>query len=469
MLTGCQKTPPASIEVYVPFTFTGSVDPRSILTVGDQIVGEHVFAFHARQTINGGFQPVISRLDFYRDHGTIDISPLHGLRKSNGSPFPLKDICRAVAESLTGTRHAPYAALVKAVDCLEPEGKISIRLSAVPANMRFLFTLPDFSIFDPAAVPLTPNNHPPTTGPYSIASMTREVVELKRNVNYPSALVANTVETVRLHSYPAAGTRALVGAARPETHHMVYLYGYAVSKADVEKIKGEDYAVETYPAEWLIYVGFGRKVPPADRAAIAEIVDRDRDQWLADAPFGSAAYSISPSDRSFALSKREYAASVGNPKPAVRTPGDRRLVTLKSWYELPLFRRICDALQANSPDLRLHLVDNFGDLFSGDADVFVSPLGISHSDPLSHMAFLANTLPGFDAAVSGAEVAEASVLADPAGFDAVIKGFERRILRRRALVPVAHFPGIVAHAARFERDEDLAFSWGIQTWSYRVR
>ena len=85
------------------------------------------------------------------------------------------------------------------------------------------------------------------------------------------------------------------------------------------------------------------------------------------------------------------------------------------------------------------------------------------------MAFLANTLPGFDGAVSVEEVAKASVLADPSLFDGVVRGFERRVRERRALVPVGHFPGIVAHAPRFERDESLSFSWGIQTWSYRVR
>ena len=460
-----------AIEAYVPFTFTGSVDPRSILTVGDQIVGEHVFAFHARQSIHEGFQPVISRIEFSPEQGKIDITPLHRLMTSDGSPFPLKNICRGVAESLNGTRHSPYAALVEKVDCSEPEGKISIRLSALPANMRFLFTIPDFSIFDPAAVPLTPKNLAPTTGPYSIVSMTREVVELKRNPHYPTALVANTVSTVRLHSYPAVGTRALIDAASPDTHHMVYLYGYAVSASDVDKINAKKYAVEIYPDEWLIYVGFGRKVPAADREAIAAVVDRDRAQWLADAPFGSEAYSISPSDRPFALSKQEYAAAAvaGALATQYRMSGARRLVTHKSWYELPIFRKICDALQVRFPDLRLHVVDNFGELFSGDDGVFVSPLGISHSDPLSHMAFLANTLPGFDGAVSVEEVAKASVLADPSLFDGVVRGFERRVRERRALVPVGHFPGIVAHAPRFERDESLSFSWGIQTWSYRVR
>lgn len=468
MLTGCKKTPPASIEAYVPFTFTGSVDPRSILTVGDQIVGEHVFAFHARQSINGGFQPVVSRLDFLPERGKIDITPRHALMTSGGVPFPLRMICGGVVESFNGTRHARYAALVKGVDCLESEGKISIRLSAIPANMRFLFTVPDFSIFDPATVPLTPNNLAPTTGPYSIVSMSREIVELKRNPNYPSALVANVVPTVRLHSYPAVGTRALVDAASPDSHHMVYLYGYAVSASDVEKINAKGYAVESYPGEWLIYVGFGRKVATADREAIAAVVDRDREQWISDAPYGSAAYSISPSDRSFALSKEEY-ATVSTPETIGRISVGRRLVTHKSWYELPVFRNICDVLRTRFPDLRLHVVDEFAELFSGEHDVFVSPLGISHSDPLSHMAFLSNTLPAFAAVVPGEEVANASVLADPSRFDEVIKGFERRVRKRRVIVPIGHFPGIVAHSSRFERDEDISFSWGIQTWSYRIR
>lgn len=468
LLAACKTPPPSTIEAYFPFKFTGSVDPRAIFTVSDQIVGEHVFAFHARQSINGGFQPVISRLDFFPEHGRIDIVPLHSIATSDGAGFPLRNICRGVAKSLGGTQHAPYASLVKGVDCLEREGKISIRLSAIPVNMRFLFTLPDFSIYNPASVPLTPANLAPTTGPYSIVSMTQEAVELKRNPHYPAALVANTVPTVRLHSYPAVRTGALIDELRADSHHMIYLYGYAVSSADLKKLKAKDYVVEAYPEEWLVYVGFGKKVPMAEREAIAAVVDDDRERWLADAAFGSSAYSISPSDRSFALSKQEYSAA-GKRVASKRMTVNRRLVTHKSWYELPLFRTICDALQARFPGMELRLVENFNEIFSGDEDVLVSPLGISHSDPLSHLAYLANALPGFDAAVAGGEVAKAAVLADPGRFDSVIKGFERRVRERRALVPVGHFPGIVAHASRFERDENLSYSWGIQTWSYRIR
>lgn len=465
----CKNPPPSTIEAYFPFKFTGSVDPRAIYTVSDQIVGEHVFAFHARQSINGGFQPVVSRLDFFPERGRIDIAPLHAIATSDGIPFPLRNICQGVAKSLSGTQHAPYAALVQGVDCLEREGKISIRLSAIPANMRFLFTLPDFSLYNPATVPLTPANLAPTTGPYSIVSMTHEVVELKRNPHYPAALVANTVPAVRLHSYPAVGTGALIDALRPDSHHMIYLYGYAVSATDLEKIKAKDYVVEAYPEEWLVYVGFGKKVPIAEREAIAAVVDDGRERWLSDAAFGSSAYSISPSDRSFALSKQEYSAAAGKRVASVRATVNRRLVTHKSWYALPLFRKICDALQARFPGMELRLVDNFNEIFSGNADVFVSPLGISHSDPLSHLAYLANALPGFDTAVAGGEVAKAAVLSDPGRFDSVIKGFERHVRERRALVPVGHFPGIVAHAPRFVRDENLSYSWGIQTWSYRIR
>lgn len=470
MLIGCKKASPDSIEAYVPFVFTGSVDPRSILTVGDQIVSEHVFAFHARESIKEGFQPVISRIDFSPDSGRIDVSPLHELKTSDGTPFGLKDMCRGVAESLGGTRHAPYAALVKAVDCLERERKVSVRLSAIPVNMRFLFTVPDFSIFDPAAIPLTPGRLAATTGPYSITAMTRETVELRRNPHYPASLVANTVPTVRLHSYPAAGTAALIDAMRPQSHHMVYLYGYAVSAGDLEKIKSGGYVVEAYPGEWLISVGFGKKVSPAVREAVAAVVDRDRNRWLADAPFGSEAYSVSPSDRPFGLSKDDYGAIPASVAGRdVRPLPTGQLVTHRSWHELPLFKKVCEALRKEFPGMSLRLVDDFTQLYSGENDVFISPLGISHSDPLSHMAFLAQAIPGFDSAISRDDVAEASVLADSGRFNAAVRGFERRIRERRMLVPIGHFPGIVAHAASFERDENIAFSWGIQAWSYRIR
>lgn len=461
--------PPKTIEAFFPFIFTGTIDPRAVLTVGDQVVCEHVFAFHARESIKSGFEPVISRVEFPSGRREISIAPRYRMALSDGSPLSLDTICAGIRASLEGTQHAPYASLVDAVECDASKGNASIKLKAVPVNMRGLFTIPDFSIFDPRSLPLTGSELGPTTGPYSIGAMTRDRVDLVRNPHYPAALTANTIDSAILHSYAASRTSELIDSLDPHRQHMVYLYGYAMTRQNLAALKAKDYIVETFPDEWLIFVGFGRAVSSSDRKIVGAFVDGQREGWLRAAPLGTAAYSIPPADRPFGVTMEEYRKIAGANVRVGPLSTARRLITHKSWYSLPLFKAICDSLLGRFPQLHLELVDDFGRLYADDRSVFISPLGISHSDPLPHLSFLSNVLPGFRRVVSGTEIAKTSVLTDPARFDGAIRSFERKILDGRILVPVGHFPGVVAHAPRFERDEDLSFSWGIQTWTYRIR
>ena len=67
------------------------------------------------------------------------------------------------------------------------------------------------------------------------------------------------------------------------------------------------------------------------------------------------------------------------------------------------------------------------------------------------------------------ELAQIAQIGDEREFVSRVQSIERRIRDEVWMVPIAHFPGVVAEAPNFERDEDLAGSWGIQTWAYRVR
>lgn len=461
-----QPDPVQSIEVFVPFTFTTSIDPRALVTVGDQVVSEHVFAFHSRESIKDGFGPVFSKVTLSSSEKTIRIEPFREVARSDGTIFDFGRICSALEGSLRGTRHAPYGPLVDSIICDREARRMTVRLSALPVNLREVFTLPDFAIFDPADLPISPNRLHPTTGPYFIVSMEPRLVELRANPHYPAELRANSVERVRLHSYPASETSRLILDLEPKRTNMAYFYGYALGAPDLQTIRDKGYRLERFPTEWLIYLAFGTRVQAPDRARLADFIDSHRENWLESAALGQPAFSVAPSDRPFGLSRNEYRAHAGR---GIAGPLSRKLVlgTLKSWHGTPLFARVCADLLRAFPTVELKLHDSFAEL--GKSDLVLSPLGISQFDPLTHLAFLSETMPGFSRAVSAVDVAEASVLTDSSLFNARVKQFERRILEDRIIVPLAHFPGVVAHAPGFERDESLAYSWGIQAWAYRVR
>jgi hypothetical protein len=67
------------------------------------------------------------------------------------------------------------------------------------------------------------------------------------------------------------------------------------------------------------------------------------------------------------------------------------------------------------------------------------------------------------------KITEAALIEDPEEFARAIQNIEKKLLQNRILVPLAHFPGVVAEAPGFERDEALSWSCGTQEWTYRIR
>jgi len=81
--------------------------------------------------------------------------------------------------------------LVKDIKC---DGKsIEIRFSTIPANIRYLLTLPDFSMDDADRPPLANDSLRPSTGPYYLTHLTSTSAELRINPFYPASLRANTI------------------------------------------------------------------------------------------------------------------------------------------------------------------------------------------------------------------------------------------------------------------------------------
>ena len=107
-------------------------------------------------------------------------------------------------------------------------------------------------------------------------------------------------------------------------------------------------------------------------------------------------------------------------------------------------------------------------MFNGGADIFLSVLGIPPSDPLGHLSFLMHEEAIFKDLLTEELITTLATETDPQKFNEGVKAVEKKIAQDRKMIPIGHFPGIVATAPHFERDPHLAWSWGIQSWTYRI-
>lgn len=455
-----------SITVHLPFVFSKEIDPRDIVTVGDQVACEHLFAFHSRESIHEGFGSVVSNVQFDRAKNSVTILPKYPVVASDGTRFDLVRQCKALRMSLNGTSHAPIGPLVKQVVC--DDHTIQVQFSKIPINFSYLFTLADFSIYDPNTLPFSQNRRPVTTGPYRLESMSESEVQLTRNGAYPSDLTANSIKRVTLKSYPAQGTNELIRFADPTTTQLVYLYGYALNQADISALKEKGYRIRQMPSEWLLYWGINEKVSKSDRERLFTFFDSLRERLLKEAPLGQAAFSLSPSDRPFGIKEEVYRRFNSKPNDLKAVHLSRKIVlyTLDEWAGLPIFAEAIRQIQSLSNQIDVKYVSrkDAHRLWSGEFDVILSPLGISPGDPINNFAFKRE----FSKIATKDVIVELSAMSDPEAFNRRLIEIEKEVLAQRLWAPIGHFPGVVIEAPGYERDEKIAWSWGIQAWTYRV-
>lgn len=458
------------LKVLLPFVFTPAIDPRSVVTVGDQVVSEHVFAFHLRESLRKGMAGVASEVFFDRARSRILLKRARELFRANGQAFSQQDTCSALKASLRGTSHAPIAPLVQEVHC-EPE-TITVQFSQLPVNIQYLFTLSDFSLFDPGLLPLRSGaDSRAATGPYSLLTLSESEVKLKRNPFYPRELTANAVDSVTLQSYPASKTPSVIAEALKQRTPLAYLYGYAANEELLAKVRAAGYSLRQMPSEWLVYFGINSKVPLEDRKTFSRVADGWREELLTRAALGQPAFSMSPSDRPFGLKREDYQQitaplSSAGVNAKFSRPG-YILATLDEWSEIPLFAAALQRARESFPDLKIQLLprSRITELWSDKVDFVLSPMGIAPSDPLNSLAFLEELGP----VISRDEIARISTLQSAESFNLALRDIEKRVLEARLWVPIGHFPGLVIEAPGVERDEELSWSWGIQAWTYRLR
>lgn len=459
-----------TLRAYFPFTYSEKLDPRSIFSVGEQVQSEYLFASHARTSLKSGFDSVISDVRFDHEKHVVTIAPRFPVHEANGTTVSMRAICDGVESSLQGTRHAPYASILKRVECDETARELRIHFSRIPLNLKFLFTIPDFSIFNPGKLPLHAGVGDTATGPYLLESASADLVKLRINENYPKALRSNSVPRAELVRYNPSETKAFVAAMDLDTHHAAYFYGQALDEEDRATLGRKGYKVDTFPTEWFVYLIAKHKVPMKLRHALQAMVQRFQQGEKSKLSFGMPAYSISPSDRDFSLNEQEYVGAAGF--AGMDTEYDEAFVvyTLESWAKIPIYAHLIEEIKKNFPKARIELLARGGGqkIFADDeVQVAISLLGISPSDPLTHFSFLETTLAGFSDIISKDEIASLSTYADGAEFNRKVKRVEMKSAQKGLIVPVAHYPGVVAYRSDLSRDEDRAFGWGIQTWSFR--
>jgi len=222
----------------------------------------------------------------------------------------------------------------------------------------------------------------------------------------------------------------------------------------------------------LLYWGLGKNVEPQDRARFFEAADSWRDEMLKATGMGQAAYSLSPSDRPFGLSREEYqelipatsglaASATGN------LSREHTLASLEEWASIPVIAAGIQIARNRFGNLKIELLSrkDSSRLWSGEIDFILSPLGISPADPVNNFAFQDN----FHTVVPLDRLTRLSTESDISRFNDGFKQIEKDVLRARLWMPIAHFPGVVVEHPTYERDENLSWSWGIQAWTYRIR
>ncbi|MEK7689998.1 MAG: hypothetical protein AAB425_03155 [Bdellovibrionota bacterium] len=463
-----------SIHAYFPFGFSKSTDPRSIFSVGDQVLSEHLFGFHSQRNFKGGFFPVLSKVDFEYQSRTIRVTPRFPLKRSDGSTITFESVCNSLKESFKGTEHAPFGTLLKEIKCL-PEG-IEIAMNAIPVNMQALFSLPDFSLFDVDSLPITHQSPVPTTGPYSVRQLESSKAVLVPNAHYPSELTANQIPEVTLEKYQQDGIADFLKSLNPDEQHLLYFQGHALSDRDVKDLEAKAYRIEIFPDEWLAHLGFQPDLSEGDRHLIAAAIEEKRNEFQKNFRYGQAAFSIPPVGRSFAILESEHAVLAKREVDSKRAGSrlSKRVVigALDYMARIPVIAMMLDTVKQAYPDqvsIKVIPKSEFMKLYEEGVDVYTGIQGISAADPAHHLAFFLKNDAVFAEAITQAEIIQLSTLQDADAFNRMAHALELKLLEKRVIVPIMHFPGIVASAPRFERDDRLAGSWGIQAWTYRVR
>lgn len=460
-----KRTSMEELNIYLPFIFSEEIDPRKTYTVGDQVVSEHIFAYHYSASLSKAKLSLISDVEVDEKFNKISFRLRKEVKDFNGQKLNLSDICRAIKMSLSGTQHTNYSSLFKSINC--EENQIEVEMTTIPVNIEYWLRSTDFAIYKPENLPIKPNSLFGTTGPYSIASFNSRKVSLKRNSYFPKELTSNDIEDVSLISYSQNDIEeTLRGSSQND---IWYLYGYSIDQNILDQFKEKKYKVQIFPNEWLVYLGFQENLNLDERRFISSKIDKIRKEIEDNIVQGQLAYSMIPADRAFGLSRFEYEqikeeGNLNSIRPKIK------LATLDEWASMPLFKFILKKLDEEiDVDLVLFPRNELKKVFSKDeADFYLAPMGISLADPLGNYSFLHSNSLLFQKPENLDMITKLYVEKSFEKFDEEVKKIEVELLKNRIILPIGHFPGLVFESPLLIRDEVKSWDWGIQAWTYKV-
>lgn len=452
------------LNVFVPFVFSREIDPRAVYTVGDQLISEHIFAYHYSASEKNSIIPLFSHVKIDREKNKVELHLRKKISDGEGKIITVSEICEAVKSSFSGTQHTSYSSLVQDISCIDD--LITITMETIPVNLEYWLRSTDFAIYDITKLPVSASALHATTGPYNVSSLESKKVVLKRNENFPEELIANKVPEVIIRSYSSGNPQSLL---LKDNLHLAYVYGYTLNESFVQELRKKNFELQVFPNEWLVYLSFQKRVNPDERIFIAKIIDDMRADFQKEIMFGNPAYSTTPMDRAYGLSKEEYEEH----RPStVLTKLDTKYVvaTLDEWANIPLFKLVLENLSKQlNFEVKLYPREEMAKIYSPEGgDLFLSPVGISAADPLGNYSYMHTYFDLIKATIPENALIDLYKEKDFRNFSNRIKEIEKNLLKERAIIPLGHFPGVVVESPFVKRDETISWDWGIQAWTYKI-
>ncbi len=452
------------LTVHTPFRFSEKINPRKIITIGDQILSEHLFAAHSVRNPNLGLIDVFSTVDINRIDNIIMFSLKNEIILSNGERLSVTDICKSTKLSFLDTSHSQLASLVISVQC--SDGNILVKMREIPTNMEALLSIPDFFIYNENQIPVSSENITPTSGPYQLLSISEKQVKLKINKYYPDSLKANNVEYVDINQLESDSLDLFLKTHHDQKHLLAYWGGYFIKDEDIESINNENMVLSIFPSEWVFMIGFNNKTfSLEDRRLLASLINLNKTDILKNSPLAQASNSVSPSDRSFGLlsTDLDYPTRIERP---IRLSRELSIgFRLRDKDQILIKNLISQLIKIDN--LKIEFFDHPSDIYS-KTDAYCGVQGISAGDPVHHMNFFYKYEPLYKEVVSIDELNSISLIDDNQKFVKEIKKIEKRVSSSAVIIPIAHFPGVVLHSNDLKPDEGLVGDWGIRSWTYQV-
>lgn len=451
------------LKIYTPFKFSLEMNPRKIVTIGDQILSEHIFASHTVRNPKLGMTDVLSEVNIDRVNNKIKLKIKDNIYFSDGSILSISDLCISIEKSFESTSHSQLKSLFKE---LKVDGNlIEISMVKVPNNMEALLAIPDFFIYSDKFLPVSSKLSNPTTGAYQLKELGADKISLEINKYYPQHLRANTIENVEILRTSKDNLTEFLNNHDHSSRFLAYFGGYHINSDDISFLDKSNLIYSVFPNEWVYVIGFNNtKMPLKDRKTLSSLVFSNKDEILKDSPLSQRAFSVSPNDKPFGL--RSDVLKVEKNISKLRLSNTFSIGIRKRDIEQNIVKNLVSVL-SGIENLKIVFYDNVDDIYS-KSDLYLGIQGISAGDPVHHLNFFLKYDPLFKEILTIEELNTVSLIESNEDFNFQVQKLEKKVYDNTSIIPIAHFPGIVIHSKDLKEDTSLVGDWGIRAWTYQL-